>query len=286
MAMHNKTNFAFFGTPEVARQTLEILFQAGYVPKVIITSPDRRAGRGMHMTETIVSAWATTHSIECLKPEKINQEFINEFKKYNVDLSIVIAYGKILPEALIQAPTLGSINIHYSLLPKYRGASPVEEALLYGDPVTGVTIQQMAFALDSGPIFINKEVPINDTETKSELLAKLTQIGGELLRETLPALYEKKIIPRGQDDSQATHCTKIKKEDGAIDLAGDQKQNYNKYRAFEHWPGTYFFVIKNNKKIRVTIKKARYEHDSFIIERVIPEGKKEIDFEECKKNML
>jgi len=120
----NKT-FAFFGTPEVASETLAILAIHGYLPKVIITSPDRRSGRGMHMTETIVSTWAKEHGIECLKPEKIDAKFVEDFKKYGVDLSIVIAYGKILPESVIKLPSLGTINIHYSLLPKYRGASPV-----------------------------------------------------------------------------------------------------------------------------------------------------------------
>lgn len=116
----SNSNFAFFGTPEVASETLEILFGAGYIPKVIITSPDRRAGRGMHITESPVSLWAKEHNIKCLKPEKLDDSFLEEFKKYDIGLSIVIAYGKILKENLIKMPTLGTINIHYSLLPKYR----------------------------------------------------------------------------------------------------------------------------------------------------------------------
>ncbi len=270
----NINNFAFFGTPEVASETLEILFASGYIPKVIITTPDRQSGRGMHMTETPISIWAHEHNIECLKPEKITAEFIEEFKKYNLDLSIVIAYGKILPEAIIKAPRLGTLNIHYSLLPKYRGASPVEEALLRGDDVTGVSIQQMAFKLDSGPILVDKEVSIDKDETKVELLKRLTQIGGELLRDKLPEIIEKKITPRTQDESKVSSCTKINKEDGEIDPDSDSKTNYNKYRAFFGWPGTYFF--KKNKRIKII--KAKYENNSFIIERVIPEGKKEIDY--------
>ena len=272
--------FAFFGTPEVASETLEILFQAGYIPKVIVTSPDRRSGRGMHMTETPVSIWAREHDITCLKPEKITPEFIEEFKKYDVDLSIVISYGKIMPEDAINLPRLGTINIHYSLLPKYRGASPVEEALLHGDEVTGVSIQQMAFALDSGPLIESLEVPIEKNETKTELLKRLTKIGAELLRDNLPDIFEKKVTISVQDESKATFCKKLKKEDGLLDLDSDAITNFNKYRAFQDWPGTYFF--KDSKRIK--IKKAKYENDLFTIERVIPEGKKEISYIEFTRS--
>lgn len=282
--MINKT-FAFFGTPEVASTTLAILANHGYKPRVIVTSPDRRAGRGMQMAETEVSLWAKENNIECLKPEKIDTDFIENFKKYEVDLSIVIAYGKILPESIIKFPTLGTINIHYSLLPKYRGASPVEEALLRGDEVTGVSIQQMEYKLDSGPILAEQIVEIGSEETKTDLLKRLTQIGGELLSTKLPGIFEGKIIPKAQDESGATFCNKLKKEDGLIDLSGNAKINYNKYRALVGWPGTYFFIHKEGKDIRVKIKNARYENDSFIIERVIPEGKKETDYTEFMRNL-
>ncbi|MEK7106163.1 MAG: methionyl-tRNA formyltransferase, partial [Patescibacteria group bacterium] len=255
----DKSNFAFFGTPEVASETLEILFGAGYIPKVIVTSPDRRSGRGMHMTETPVALWAKNHNTECLKPEKITPEFIEEFKKYDVDLSIVIAYGKIMPEDAINLPKLGTINIHYSLLPKYRGASPVEEALLNGDEITGVSIQQMAYQLDSGPLIASLEVPIEKNETKTELLKRLTEIGAKLLRDKLPGILEGKINLSAQDESKATFCKKLKKEDGLLDLDSDAITNFNKYRAFQDWPGTYFF--KNSKRIK--IKKAKYEEDLF-----------------------
>lgn len=272
--------FAFFGTPEVASETLEILFGAGYVPKIIITSPDRRAGRGMHMTESPVSIWAKEHNIECIKPEKLDGSFFEEFKKYDFDLSIVIAYGKILKEDLIKAPKLGTINIHYSLLPKYRGASPVEEALLNGDEVTGVCIQQMEFKLDSGPIIAKQEMPIDKDELKPDLLKKLTKIGGELLRDKLEDIFNKDIELEAQDESGASYCTKINKEDGQIGQNSNPLLDYNKYRAFYGWPGVYFF--HNGKRIKVT--SARYENDSFIIERVIPEGKKEIDYSDFLKS--
>jgi methionyl-tRNA formyltransferase len=276
-----KLNFAFFGTPIVASQTLDILATNGYVPSIIITSPDKPAGRGLKMTPTPVSDWAEKNNIPCLKPEKINEEFLNEIKKMGLNLSIVVAYGKILPEALISALKFGTINIHYSLLPKWRGASPLEAALLNGDDKTGVSIQQMAFKLDSGPIFAEKEITIDEKITKEELRNKLIEMGGNLLCEILPKIVNKNITPEIQDESKATYCSKINKEDGELDIVnGNPKENYNKYRAFSGWPGTYFFATKHNKKIRVKIKEAVYENNLFIINRVTPEGKKEISYED------
>ena len=278
-----KLNFAFLGTPTVASQTLDILKQNGHVPSIIITSPDKPAGRGLHLTPSPVSIWAEKNNIPCLKPEKINQEFIEKFNKFNIDLSIVVAYGKILPENFIKIPKLGTINIHYSLLPKYRGASPLESALLNGDLITGVSIQQMAYKLDSGPIIADKQINIDAIDTKDILKDKLISLGGSLLCEIIPSIIKREVNPTIQDESNATHCAKIQKEDGEINLNDEANKNWNKYRAFYGWPGTYFFVEKNNKKIRVKIKEATYENNLFIIKRVTPEGKKEIAYEDFLK---
>ncbi len=282
-----KLNFAFFGTPTVASQTLDIMATHGYVPSIIITSSDKPAGRGLKMTPTPVSIWALEHNIPCLKPEKINKEFIADLSKSlprgstNVDLYVVVAYGKILPDMLINAPKLGTINIHYSLLPKWRGASPLEAALLNGDDVTGVSIQQMAFKLDSGPILAEKNIIIDDKITKEELRNKLIKMGGDLLCEVLPKIVDKSITPKVQDESRATYCSKLNKEDGELDIMnGNPKENYNKYRAFSGWPGTYFFATKHDKKIRVKIKDASYGDGKFTIRRVTPEDKKEISYED------
>jgi len=276
----NELNFAFFGTPEVASRTLDILAESGYIPKIIITSPDARSGRGMHLSPTPISIWAKEHNIPCLKPVKIDLVFLEEFKKLNIELSIVVAYGKILPEALIKEPRLGTINIHYSLLPLYRGASPLEQALLSGDTVTGVTVQQMEFKLDSGAIIAKEEINIDINETKDILRENLINLGGKLLCEVLPDIISESIKTKPQNENIATYCTKIKKEDGQIDPSRDAIENYSKYRAFFGWPGVFFF--KNNKRIKII--KAKYENNSFIIERVIPEGKKEISYDEFLKS--
>lgn len=275
-----KLKIAFFGTPLLSSQTLDILKGNGYLPSVIITSPDKPAGRGLKITPSPVSIWAENNNIPCLKPEKIREEFIEEFKKLNIDLSVVVAYGKILPEALINIPKFKTINIHYSLLPKYRGASPLESSLLNGDDTTGVSIQQMVFKLDSGPIITEKEVKIDINDTKEKLRDELTILGGNLLCEIIPKIVNTAINPKNQDESKVTFCTKINKEDGEIDINGNPQVNYNKYRAFYGWPGVFFFINKHNKRIRVKIKQAVYENNLFTIKRVTPEGKKEVSYED------
>lgn len=276
----SKVNFIFFGTPDVASNTLRILKQNGLLPEVIVTSLDKPRGRKMVVTPSPVKVWAIENGIPYLQPEKIDGAFISELKKYDVDLFLVVAYGKILPEELINLPKKGTINIHYSLLPKYRGASPVESALLNGDTATGVSIQKMVYKLDSGPIIARKNVEINPDDNKETLRGNLIKTGAELLLESLPDFLEDKIKLEEQKEEEATFCCKIKKEDGEIKLGDNDLKNYNKYRAFYGWPGVFFFKDINGKKIRYKITKARLENNIFIIEKVIPEGKKETDYKQ------
>lgn len=274
----NKINFVFFGTPEVASKTLEILKQSNYLPSLIVTSIDKPQGRKMLVTPSPVKVWASENNIPILQPEKIDENFIDKIGQLNFDLSVVVAYGKILPEELINLPRRGTLNIHYSLLPRYRGASPVESALLNGDSTTGVSIQKMVYKLDSGPVVANQSIEIPLEDNRQSLRDKLIEIGGNLLIKILPDYLENKLNLIEQDDSQATFCHKIKKEDGEIKIDGNDLENYNRYRAFFGWPGVFFFKEINNKKTRFKITKARYENNKFIIEKVIPEGKKEIDY--------
>ena len=147
--MSNKINFVFWGTPDVASETLEILKQNNYIPSLIITSTDKPQGRKMVITPSPVKTWAIENHIPYLQPDNLNKEFSLKLLTFNFQLSVVVAYGKIIPENILKIPKLGSINIHYSLLPKYRGASPVESTILNGDTLTGVTIQQMEYKMDS-----------------------------------------------------------------------------------------------------------------------------------------
>lgn len=278
---NDKLNFIFFGTPDVASETLDILKQNGFVPSLIVTSIDKPKGRKWVMTASPVKLWAIENNIPYLQPKTLDEEFINKIKSYDASLFIIVAYGKIIPENLINTPKLGSINIHYSLLPKYRGASPVESAILNGEKNTGISIQKMEYKLDSGPLLIQKEIQIEDTEKAPDLRKRLVVSGANLLVQILPDIIEDKITPIPQDEQYATYCKKIKKEDGLVDLALEMpEQLYNKYRAYALWPKIYFF----NKNKRVIITDALLEDNQFKILKVLPEGKKEITWNEYELN--
>lgn len=272
--MKKDLQFAFWGTPEVARETLAMLLSNGYIPKIVITNPDRPQGRGLTLTKSPVRVLAEEYNIPILTPEKIDTEFIEKIKGLHLDLSIVVAYGKILPVEIINAPTHGTLNIHYSLLPKYRGASPLEAALLAGEKETGVTIQKMVKKLDAGDMVMQEIVPIDADVDKESLRHILITTGAHLLLQILPEYINGLLHPVSQNETGATHCGKIKKEDGLVTLTDDAITLWNKYRAYSGWPGIYF--IKDNTRIKIT--KAKYENNSFIIERVVPENRKEINY--------
>jgi len=275
--MQNKDlKFVFCGTPNIASKTLEILKENGYIPSLIITSPDKPQGRKMLITPPPTKTWAIENKISYLQPEKLDEGFYNEISNINCDLFIVVAYGKILPEKLINLPKLGSINIHYSLLPKYRGASPIESAILNGDTQTGITIQKMKFKMDSGPIIAKEIIEIQPDEKAPDLRKRLIKIGGELLVKTLPNIIENKIQLISQNEKEVSYCKKIKKEDGLINLSDNPIKNYNKFRAYTAWPRTFFF--QNNKRIIIT--DAVLEDKKFVIKKVLPEGKKEINYKD------
>jgi methionyl-tRNA formyltransferase len=272
----NKINFAFFGTPDVASETLEILKENGYLPSLIITAPDKPQGRKMLITPPPAKVWAEKNNIPYLQPNEVRSDLFEYLRSHlpSPDLFIVVAYGKILPEEIINLPKFGSINIHYSLLPKYRGASPVESAILNGDTETGITIQKMQFKMDSGPIIAQEKVTILPDEKAPDLRKRLIKIGGELLVKILPDFVDEKIKPILQNENETTFCKKIKKEDGLIDLNDDPVKNYNKFRAYAAWPRTFFF--KDGKRIIIT--DAKLENGEFKTLKIIPEGKKEIDY--------
>lgn len=269
-------NFIFFGTPDIARETLEDLFQSGYIPKLIITSPDRPVGRKFTITPPPVKIWVQKHSIECLQPEKIDATFLEvleEKKQYHaIDVFVVVAYGKILPEKLIHLPRYGTLNIHYSLLPRHRGACPTESAILSGDTETGVTIQSMVYELDAGDIVAQEKTTILPDETTPELRARLSIMGSQLLITTLENLESLLRNKTPQDTTGITKCGKIKKTDGEVMQSDDRETLYKKYRAYQPWPGIYYFD-EQGKRIKITEMKRM--HGIPKITKIIPEGGKE-----------
>ncbi|MBU0749973.1 methionyl-tRNA formyltransferase [Patescibacteria group bacterium] len=271
-------SFVFFGTPYVASDTLELLIQRGYVPSLVITSPDVKRGRGMQLTPSETKTCALAHNIPVITPEKLTPDVIAEIAATQATYAIVVAYGKILPDALIQSFPLGVLNIHYSLLPKYRGASPVEAALLHNEAMTGVAIQKMVYELDAGDLVALEEVSILPNETTRELRPRLVQIGAELLADILPQYLAGELTLVPQDHTQATRSGKIKKEEGLLTLPGNDQENWNKYRAYAESPGTYFFAHKDGKELRVKIKTASFDNGVFTPLRVVPEGKNEMQY--------
>ena len=281
--MDTKPAIAFWGTPELTIHYLNALEQAGLKPALIITNPDRPKGRGQEIALTPAKVWGIKHNVRVLQPERLDEAFFQEFLEYKINVSIVVAYGSILPERFIDAPQFGTLNVHYSLLPRYRGASPVEASILAGDRETGIAIQKMVRSLDSGPLIAEKKVPLDEHLTAPELREHLSVVGAELLNETLPKYLTGLLTPTPQIDSDATFCTKIQKEDGFLDLSTNPTYLYRKYRAYYEWPRTFFFFEQNNKKVRLIITKANFIDGAFVVERVLPEGKKEMSFEDFKR---
>ncbi len=274
-----KNNFIFFGTPEYAVFVLEELKKKELLPSIIITAPNRPAGRGLTLTPPPVKIWAEKNNIAVLQPEKLDAEFINKLRRLmeQVELFIVAAYGKIIPKEVLDIPKCGILNVHPSLLPKYRGPSPLEAPILNEDKETGVTIILLDEKMDHGPIITQEKIDIGK-KCKDELGEILFRKGGQILVDVIPKWIAGKIKAKEQDHSKATFTKKITKQDGLIDLNDNAKINWAKFCAYYGWPGTFFFMKKNGKKIRVKITEAEFENGEFIIKRVIPEGKKEIPF--------
>ena len=301
----SNVSFVFFGTPDLSVEILDHLKRAGFIPSLVVTNPDRPQGRNLLVTPPPTKLWAIANDIPFLQPENLSDPvLLRQLSTSKFQLFVVVAYGKIIPKAILELPEKGTLNIHYSLLPKYRGASPIETAILADDQNTGVTIMLMDEKMDHGPIVAQRALQITNHKSQipdktqttnpsiqtpkqlewpmkaSELRKICNLLGAELLTETIPLWVEGKIKPSEQDHGKATYAPKIEKENGLIDLAGDPYKNFLKFQAYENWPGVYFLAGKDGKKNRIIVKTARFEDGKFIITRVIPEGKKEISYNE------
>lgn len=276
-----KINFAFFGTPEPAVEILEALKKAGYMPGLVVSTPDKPQGRNLVVTPTPVKVWAEAHDLALFQPEKLDTEAITTIAETPWDLFIVVAYGKIMPQALLDIPSFGSINVHYSLLPKYRGASPIESQILADDKNPGISIMMLDAKMDHGPLLATAPVEITSwPPTATELRKKSNEVAGQLLVDLLPKIMAGNLTPTPQNHDTATYTKKFTKADGEINLADNPYKNFLKIQAFNEWPGTYFFIEKNNKPIRIVIKKAEFKDGTLEILRVVPEGKKEMDYKD------
>ena len=240
----------FMGTPDFAKESLESIYNAGYEILAVVTNPDKPKGRGMKMVGSPVKEFAMENRLKIYQPLKVknNTELIQELKNLNPDVICVVAYGKILPKEILDIPRLGCINVHGSLLPKYRGAAPIQWAVLNGDKKTGITTMYMDVGMDTGDIILKKEVEIGDEETTGELWNRLAKIGGELLVETLKEI-EQGTAPRQKQADDYTMAPMLDKKMAKIDWENKTaKEIKNLVRGLNPIMGAYAFF--NGKKIK------------------------------------
>jgi methionyl-tRNA formyltransferase len=231
----------FCGTPQFAVPTLERLAAAGFNIQLVVTQPDRPQGRGMELTAPPVKQSALKLGLPVIQPEKIrkNEEFQAQLRSLRPDAIIVVGYGRIIPPWMLELPAHGNINVHASLLPKYRGAAPIQWSIAEGETVTGVTTMLLNEGLDTGDILLQKEMEIREEDTSVTLAPRLAELGADLLVETLQGLEQKQITAVPQDHAQATLAPILKKEDGQVDFNRTAAVLHNRLRGFQPWPGAY-----------------------------------------------
>ncbi len=239
--MSSFLNLVFCGTPEFAVPTLHKLAEAGFRIPLVVTQPDRPRGRGLELAPSPVKQRATRLGIPIAQPAAIkdNQDFHAELAAIRPDAVIVVGYGRIIPQWMIDLPRFGNLNLHASLLPKYRGAAPIQWAIANGESITGVTTMRIDAGLDTGDILLQREVAIGEEDTSLSLAPRLAEIGADLMLETLYALQNGIAEPRPQDHAKATLAPILKREDGLIQFQRSASEIYNRLRGFQPWPGAY-----------------------------------------------
>ncbi|HTZ95443.1 MAG TPA: methionyl-tRNA formyltransferase [Terriglobales bacterium] len=292
--MTQSLNLVFCGTPEFAVPTLEQLVAAGFRISQVVTQPDRPRGRKLELAPSAVKARSLQLGLPVTQPATIknNQEFRALLTAINPDAIIVVAYGRIIPQWMIDLPRLGNINLHASLLPKYRGAAPIQWAIANGESVTGVTTMLIDAGLDTGDILLQTEIPIADNDTAESLSPRLASIGADLMVTTLNRLATGDLLAHPQNNAEATLVPILRKEDGRIDFQRSAGEILNRLRAFQPWPGA--FTTFRGKSLQVLSAKpvskrivpaelviendqllvGCAEHTSLELLEVQPEGKK------------
>lgn len=290
--------FAFFGTDEFSVKVLETLKEHGLIPKLIVTMPDKPQGRKMIITPPPVKIWGKENRIEVIQPpslrypksDLITQSTTSNLFVQNFDFFLVASYGKIIPQEILDLPTHGALNIHPSLLPKYRGPSPLATAILNGDAETGVTIIKLDAEMDHGPIIASESLDLSSGQgiplyNFEQLRDKSAILGAKLLSQILPAYLAGKIEPQEQDHHNTTCTKKFTKEDGRLGLQDLPLINYRKILALNPWPGTYLDYPGPAGKIRVIVKRAHLrpavagEENKLVYDLVVPAGRREMTWQ-------
>ncbi|MEA2560564.1 MAG: methionyl-tRNA formyltransferase [Acidobacteriota bacterium] len=228
----------FFGTPELAVPTLAALVEAGRSPVAVVTQPSRPVGRGLKLAHPPVADWARGHGLEVIQPAKVRDPvFLAQAAELSPDVAVVVAFGQIFPTALLRLPKHGCVNLHASLLPRWRGAAPIQAAIAAGDPLTGVTTMLMEEGLDTGPMLLREETEIGPGETAGDLSRRLADMGGRLMVRTLEAMERDEVVPRPQDSALATYAPRLTRESGRVDWTQTSREISDRLRAFTPWPG-------------------------------------------------
>ncbi|GAQ95398.1 methionyl-tRNA formyltransferase [Thermodesulfovibrio aggregans] len=239
----------FFGTPEFAVPSLKALIERDEKILLVITQPDKPKGRGKNIQPSEVKKIALEYGLSLAQPEKIRDEnFIEMLKRLNPEFAVVVAYGKILPKEILEIPKYGCINLHASLLPKYRGAAPIQWALINGEKTTGVTTMLIDEGLDTGPVLLQKEVQIEDEDNAQTLSERLSRVGAELIVETIEKMRKGEIEPKPQK-GEPSYAPPLKKEDGKINWSSSARQIFNLIRGTYPWPCAYSFLKNERVKI-------------------------------------
>ncbi len=247
----------FMGTPDFAVPSLDILVKNGYEVAAVVTQPDKPKGRGNKLTPPPVKEYALNNNIPVLQPEKVKTgTFAQQLREIAPDLLVTVAYGRILPQEVLDIPPYGCVNVHGSLLPKYRGAAPIQWSVINGDSITGITTMYTDIGMDTGDMLLKREVEIGINETAGELHDKLSIIGAEVLLETLKELEKRTLVRIPQPADEATYVTMISKETGRIDWSKTMEQIHNLVRGTDPWPGAYTFY----KGERMRVWKTEYSN--------------------------
>ncbi|MDE1974930.1 MAG: methionyl-tRNA formyltransferase [Patescibacteria group bacterium] len=287
---HESTiKFAFFGSSRFSVFVLDELEKAGLAPTMIVTTPDKPAGRRLKLTPTPVKEWAAERGTKTFAPAKLDATFAGALKNNPCDVFVVASYGKMIPGSIIDIPPRKTLNIHPSLLPKYRGASPLQSAMLDDEKNTGITIMRINEKMDEGPIVAQRLVTISQWPIYEEFEEAMAREGGRLLAEVLPGWVSGRLEEKEQDHSSATYTKKIAKENGFLDLSADPYLNFRKIQAYHEWPAAYFFAVRKNHdgsdhaRIRVKVTAASFKDGKLSIDRVVPEGSREMPFADFSK---
>lgn len=244
------TRLVFAGTPEFAQTALQALVESGRTPVAVLTQPDRPAGRGKKVTASPVKQYAESQGIPVLQPTTLRDEVVaTELRALRPDVFIVAAYGLILPQDVLDIPTHGCLNVHASALPRWRGAAPIQAAILAGDETTGISLMAMTAGLDCGPVYHSDEVSIGETETAGELHDRLAELGGRSLVAHLDAIVMGDMAATAQDESLATYAPKIEKKDAALDWSLPAAELARRVRAYNPFPGAFCFAGDTRIKV-------------------------------------